>query len=181
MSRGTFIAVVGPSGAGKDSLIRAALSARPDMVAARRVITRPKDSTEDFDSVAENVFEMRLREGHFAVSWSAHGLMYGIPSEVETDLAAGRHVMANLSRAVIDLARKRFQPFLVIVVDAPSDVLAIRLAARGREAEADIKARLERAGYARPGGPDVTLVDNGGDLRQGEGAFLAALPQPVRG
>lgn len=177
--RGTFIAVVGPSGAGKDSLMRAAVSARGDVVPARRVITRPSDPTEDFDSVDESVFQARRRAGHFALSWSAHGLMYGVPVEVEQDLAEGRHVVANLSRGVIDQARRRFQPFHVLVVDAPAEVLAVRLASRGREDAADIQVRLERAAYLRPEGADVTLIDNGGDLSKGEAAFVAALPQPV--
>jgi len=181
MTRGTFIAVVGPSGAGKDSLIRAALIERPDITAARRVITRPNDTTEDFESIDKSTFEVRQRVGHFALNWNAHGLDYGIPSDVEKDLSNGRHVIANLSRSVIDQARCRFQPFQVLVVHAPVDVLAKRLAERGREDAADIQQRLDRAGYSRPEGHDVTVIDNGGDLSLGECAFLAALPQPVSG
>ena len=181
MARGTFIAVVGPSGAGKDSLIRAALAARSDLVAARRVITRPIDPTEDYESVDKSEFSDRLDAGHFALDWSAHGLMYGVPIQIEVDLAAGRHVMANLSRSVINQAREKFQPFQVLVIDASAETLAQRLATRGREDAAEIQARLERATYARPEGPDVKVVNNGADLSAGKAAFLAALPQPVSG
>lgn len=179
--KGTFIAVVGPSGAGKDSLMRAALATRPDLTAARRVITRPTDPSEDFESVDTSVFEARQRAGHFALNWTAHGLNYGVTTDVDKDLFAGRHVLANLSRGVIGQARRRFRSFQVIVVDAPIEVLAERLAARGREDAEDLQGRLERAGYARPEGSDVTIVDNGGDLAAGEAAFLTALPQPVSG
>ena len=179
MTRGTFIAVVGPSGAGKDSLMRLAVAERPDIVAARRVITRPPDTTEDFETVEESDFNARRRAGQFALSWTVHGLMYGVSAMVEKDLSAGRHVLANLSRSVIDQARQRFRPFQVLVVDAPAEILAKRLAARGREDAADIQARLRRAAYHRPEGRDVTVIDNGGDLRAGEAAFIAALPQPV--
>ena len=52
-----LVAIVGPSGAGKDTLIRGALAARPDLHLARRVITRPADTdSEDFDSVTEADF-----------------------------------------------------------------------------------------------------------------------------
>ncbi len=37
-------AIVGPSGAGKDTLIRGALAARPDLRLIRRVITRPTEA-----------------------------------------------------------------------------------------------------------------------------------------
>ncbi|MEM7057809.1 MAG: phosphonate metabolism protein/1,5-bisphosphokinase (PRPP-forming) PhnN [Pseudomonadota bacterium] len=179
MAGGTFIAVVGPSGSGKDSLIRAALARRTDVAMARRVITRPADATEDFEPVLTTDFELRQAAGEFALSWAAHGLLYGISNRIDADSNAGRHVLANLSRSVIDQARRRFQPFRVVVVDAPAEVLAIRLAGRGREDAADIVARLERAKYLRPDGADVTVVDNGGELETAVAAFLATMPQPV--
>jgi ribose 1,5-bisphosphokinase len=175
--RGTLIAVVGPSGSGKDTLIRAALAQRPDLVAARRVISRPPDdATEIFDSVDEAAFRRDRIEGRFALDWRAHGLSYGIPAAVERDLAAGRHVLANLSRQAIGAARARFRPFSALVVTAPPEVLARRLASRGREDARAVAERLLRAGYAAPEGPDVIVVDNGGSLEAGIRAFLAALP-----
>lgn len=180
--RGCFVAVVGPSGAGKDTLIRAAMDGRPDLVLARRVISRPAaPESEDFESVTEAGFADRRAAGDFALDWQAHGLSYGIPASVEALLAGGTTVIANLSRGMIDAARARFDPFRAIVVTAPAQVLAARLAGRGRESAADIAARLERAGYAAPAGPDVCTVDNGGRLEDAVAAFRAALPQPVRG
>lgn len=177
---GTFIAVVGPSGSGKDTLIRAALAERPDLVAARRVISRPPDdATEVFESVDEAEFAAARVEGRFALDWHAHGLSYAIPVAVERDLARGRHVLANLSRQAVGAARARFRPFLALVVTAPPEVLARRLALRGRENAAAIAERLLRAGCTVPEGPDTVVVDNGGALGAGIRAFLAALPSPV--
>lgn len=180
MNQGVFIAVVGPSGAGKDTLIDAALSQRPDIVRARRVITRePSPDTEDFESVSDAAFEGMLLAGALALSWDAHGLSYGIPATVKDDLAAGRHVIANLSRRVWQDAKLRFLLKQLIWVTAPREVLAKRLAARGREDVADIEARLRRQTDAPP--PEAVMIDNGGTLEDGVGAFLAALPQPTRG
>ena len=180
--RGCFVAIVGPSGAGKDTLIRQAMAGRPDLVLARRVISRPSaPESEDFESVTDAEFAARRASGDFALHWQAHGLNYGIPTSVEDLLARGTTVIANLSRAMIDAARDRFDPFRVIVVTAPARVLASRLALRARESAEDIAARLERAGYAAPVGPDVFTIENGGRLEDGAAAFRAALPQPVSG
>jgi ribose 1,5-bisphosphokinase len=183
VSRGTFIAVVGPSGSGKDTLIRAAVAERPDLVAARRIISRPPDdATEVFDSVSEAGFEQARAAGRLALEWRAHGFLYAIPISVESDLAAGRHVLGNLSRQAIGAARARFRPFLVLVVTAPAEVLAQRLSARGREDAAAIAERLRRADCTAPDGPDLRVIDNGGPLEAGVRALLGALPpQPVRG
>ncbi len=174
---GTFVAVVGPSGSGKDTLIRAALAERPDLAWARRVISRPPDdATELFESVDEAAFQRARAAGRFVLDWEAHGLRYGIPAVVERELAAGRHVLANLSRQAIGAARARFQPFLALVVTSPPEVLARRLASRGREDATAIAERLRRAGYAAPEGADVALVDNGGALAAAIRAFVDALP-----
>ncbi|MBC7181481.1 MAG: phosphonate metabolism protein/1,5-bisphosphokinase (PRPP-forming) PhnN, partial [Roseovarius sp.] len=58
---GRAFAVVGPSGAGKDTLIDAARAARPDLQVIRRVITRPEAlGGEDFEGVSEVEFDRRL-------------------------------------------------------------------------------------------------------------------------
>lgn len=176
MNGGTLFPVVGPSGAGKDTLIDAARRARPDVVFPRRVITRPEEKGgEPFEGVTEAEFRRRAEAGAFAFTWDAHGLSYGIPAGIAEALAAGRDVVFNGSRGIVAAARARFPRLRVIVVTAPPEVLAARLAARGREDAADIARRLARAGYAAPEGPDVVTVVNDGSVEDGARRFLAAL------
>lgn len=177
---GRLFAVVGPSGAGKDTLLAAAAAARPDLTIARRVITRPAEAGgEPFEGVSPAEFAARAAAGAFALSWSAHGLHYGIPAGIDATLAAGRDVAFNGSRAVLEEAARRYPGLTVIHVTAPAPVLAARLAARGRESADDIAARLARAAFTLPPGLTVRVVDNGGPLAAGTAAFLAAL-QPER-
>lgn len=179
MTRGTLHLVVGPSGAGKDTLLAAAMIARPDIVFPARSITRPEDpGGEPHIPVAPPDFDAMEARGAFALSWRAHGLAYGIPAEAEIALAAGRHVAVNVSRAVIGAARARFMPVRVLLVTASPAALAARLAARGREDAADIAARLARAGPAAPDWPDTTVIRNDGARRDGAAALLAALAPP---
>lgn len=171
-----IFAVVGPSGAGKDTLIAGALAARPDLRLVRRVITRPTEAGgEDFEGVSEAEFAFRLGRGDFALHWQAHGLRYGLPK----DQLIGPAIF-NGSRAALPSALRAFPDLRVILVTAPVPILAARLAARGREAEADIRARLDRADFALPAGVTATVVTNDSTPEAGLARFMAAL-QPLSG
>ncbi|MGD9861859.1 MAG: phosphonate metabolism protein/1,5-bisphosphokinase (PRPP-forming) PhnN [Pseudodonghicola sp.] len=174
------IAVVGPSGVGKDSVMQALAARDPGFRIQRRVITRPEDAGgEDFTGVTPEVFARMQAAGDFALSWQAHGLSYGIPAEVH-DLRAGAHgVLVNLSRAVLGAAQERFGDLIVLALTAAPEVLADRLAARGREDAADRARRLDRAAAPLPEGlRRVIEVDNSGPLEATVDTVLARL-QPA--
>src|SRR5205807_116386 len=105
--------------------------------------------------------------------WQAHGLRYGIPVDIIGDVMRGIIVVANVSRTVIARAVQQY-PVRVIEVTAPPDVLAARLASRGRESAGDVAARLTRD-VALPEGVEVVRVVNDGSLEDGVDRFLSAL------
>ena len=162
---GRFVAVVGPSGVGKDSLIgfaREALAEDPGFAFPRRVITRPADPSEPYESVDEATFMRLLAAGGFALHWRAHGLSYGVPASAAAEIAKGRTIVVNCSRSVIPTLRRRFQGSLVIAVQASPEVIAARLAQRGREEPEAQRARLARSLPAiRPEDFDEVLMNDG--------------------
>jgi len=166
----SVFAIVGPSGAGKDTLIAAALAARPDIIALRRCITRPEAAGgEPFEGITEVEFLRREAAGDFALSWRAHGLSYGVPPA-----PTGGITLFNCSRRMLEQAALAFPGLRVIEVTASAPVLAQRLASRGRETAEDIAARLARRAPL-PAGLPVTTIINDGTIAQGVAAFLAAL------
>lgn len=176
---GRLILVVGPSGAGKDRLISAAkaqLSNRHDVYFSRREITRPANAgSEDHIAVSESEFAERRGDGRYFLSWRAHGLGYGIPSEVAARLMAGIDVVANVSRSVIADARALYPRTEVVLVTASRDVLAARLCVRGREAAQDIERRLDQADKPLPQPADREVV-NDGSFEAALHAFLGVFP-----
>ena len=176
---GRLVLVVGPSGAGKDSLIaaaRRALAADPDFAFPRREITRPPGQPgEDYLAVEEGEFARREADGAYCLSWRAHGLAYGVPCEARGLVEAGLCVVVNVSRGVVGPARAAFPRLRVIHVTASSATLAERLRQRGREDDAGIEGRLARAAAIRLEGDDVVELANDGALAQSVAAFVQLL------
>jgi ribose 1,5-bisphosphokinase len=159
---GRLVLVVGPSGAGKDTLLslaRAASAGDFGIVFPRRVVTRAASHAEDNVQVSPDAFAQATAQGEFAMHWEAHGHCYGVPRAIEHDIRAGRTVVVNVSRTVIDELRRAYTDVLVVLVTAPADVLAARLAMRSRDSDGPIAQRLHRA--VDEAAPDVTIVNVG--------------------
>lgn len=181
MARGTLFLVVGPSGAGKDTLIegaRAALEPCGAYVFPRRAITRPAAAGgEDHEALSPEAFAKRSAEGGFFATWHAHGLDYGLPECISATLESGRHVVVNVSRAILADVAGRVSPTVAIEVAAPPEIRARRLADRAREDGADAARRLAREGTPFPDGIPVRRVVNDGTPEDGIARLVAALTE----
>jgi ribose 1,5-bisphosphokinase len=172
---GRLVLVVGPSGAGKDTLIELARGLLRDdtsVVFPRRVVTRAASAAEAHDTMGEKAFDRAARDGGFALTWDAHGLRYGIPIGIDADIRAARTVVCNVSRTIIIPARARYADVFVALVTAPAEVLAARLAARGRDG--DIAQRLARADAFADIGADCVIANTGAPT-DGAAALMAAV------
>lgn len=173
---GLFVAVVGPSGAGKDTVMRESLKDWPPasrITVARRVITRGDDSEgEAHRPVDEATFAAMKAEGEFLLHWQAHGLHYAIPMAVLDTLRAGGAVIANLSRTQITIARALLPNVLAIEIGADETVLRSRLTSRGREGASDAAQRIARNTQFPEGAEDINAwIDNSGPLEVAIKAF----------
>jgi phosphonate metabolism protein PhnN/1,5-bisphosphokinase (PRPP-forming) len=175
--RAVLILVVGPSGAGKDTLMEAAraeLASDARFRFARREITRPADAGgEAHLAIDPASFAVRKAQGGYALSWEAHGLHYGIPADIAHDLRAGRVVVANVSRGVIAEAVRNFN-VTVLEITAPPELLARRLALRGRETAGDVALRLQRS-VTLPQGVCVETIMNDAGIAEGAAGVVAVL------
>jgi ribose 1,5-bisphosphokinase len=157
---GRLVLVVGPSGAGKDTLLglaRAACADDSTIVFVQRVVTREASSAEDNEQITIDAFREACARGAFAIHWEAHGHAYGLPRSIEDDVRAGRTVVANVSRTVIPSLRHAYANVVVVSITAPADVLAARLAMRKRGSDGNITERLARK--VDDAEPDATIVN----------------------
>jgi ribose 1,5-bisphosphokinase len=176
---GVLVLVIGPSGVGKDTLIggaRTALDGDKRFSFVRRCVTRPADiDLEDHVSMGMDEFAAAAEAGRFALVWQAHGLDYALPIGVDTDLALGRVVVANISRHVVRTALAKYPMCRVVQVSAEISIRAERLARRGREGSDQILARLAREGAALPADVTPIVIDNSASVGSGIHAFVMAL------
>lgn len=174
---GRLIYVIGPSGAGKDSVLTAARAQAPaDLWFAHRYITRPAgDASENHVALTESEFETRRAAGGFALDWRANGLRYGIGAELDAWLARGVRVVVNGSRAALPHAAARYPSLLPVLITADAETLRARLLARGRETPETIAARLARLADAEIAHPALVTVVNDGGLDAAVRNFLAAI------
>lgn len=178
---GTLVYVMGPSGAGKDSLLgyaRARLAGTP-VLFAHRYITRAADAgSENHIALSPQEFAWRSAQGLFALEWQGHELRYGIGGEIDMWLARGATVVVNGSRAHCAVAGAAYPGMTAILIEARPEVLAQRLAARGRESAQQVRDRLARQpAFELHAGARLLRIDNSATLAEGGDALVRALAE----
>lgn len=180
---GGLVYVMGPSGAGKDSLIAYARAHGPrdwPVAFAHRYITRPATAGgENHVALSPVEFDRLDRRGLFTFRWEAHGEHYGIGREIDRWRETGLTVVVNGSRGHFAAIRAKLADAIPVLVTARPETLAARLAARGREGAEAIAERLRRAGAAVPIDPTLRVIENDGALADAGETLVATILDAV--
>ncbi|MGF1637494.1 MAG: phosphonate metabolism protein/1,5-bisphosphokinase (PRPP-forming) PhnN [Cyclobacteriaceae bacterium] len=147
--KGKLFYVIGPSGAGKDTLINYArqnIAAGTPVLFAHRYITREVDHTgENHIELSHTEFKVRKAQGLFALDWESHENKYGIGIEINFWMENGMNVVMNGSRGYLEKAVEKYPELRVILISVSEQVLWHRLKSRGRENDQEIEKRIERS------------------------------------
>ena len=176
---GALIYVMGPSGAGKDSVLgraRALLPAEAPVAFAHRYITRPHEvGGENHIALSRAEFAVRRAHGLFAYHWHAHGNDYGVGREIHDWRAAGMTVVVSGSRDHFQRAGGLDSLARPVLITASPERLQQRLASRGRESALEAAERLDRADAYAIDDPRLVTIVNDGALDDAARAFVTLL------
>jgi phosphonate metabolism protein PhnN/1,5-bisphosphokinase (PRPP-forming) len=165
---GTLFLVVGNSGSGKDSIISGVIENYPSYLkkiySPPRYITRKASTTEGNIYVSPEEFKSLEKQGKFALRWYIYGLNYGIPIKIDSLLRNGHPVIMNVSRTIINNAKKRYKNIKVIFIKIPFELTVKRLRERGRESGNLLEKRIKRAKTHQTFPKADYILDNSGSL-----------------
>ena len=165
---GFIFLLVGNSGSGKDSIISGVMSKYPSslkkLYSPKRYITRPPSEFENNISLTQEEFKNMSKKGSFALEWHIYGLNYGISVEIEEWLKSGHSVIINVSRLIVEKAKRKYNNIRVIFIEVPLNITVQRLKDRKRESEELLKDRIDRARKNQKFPEADFIVDNSNDL-----------------
>lgn len=166
-----IVLIVGPSGVGKDTLIKESKKELKKKINyVKRYITRKPDKNEKNYYVDDFAFEILKHNSYFASTWNAHGNSYGI---AKSSIKAGVNII-SISRSKIEDFEKQYENVYTINVTVPKDELRNRLLLRNRESEIEIEKRLNRS-YAKIAAKNLIEFDNSKSIEESNEDFVELL------
>lgn len=149
--RGNILVISGPSGAGKGTLIAAALKVLPNLVLSVSATTRPPRPGEVADVTyhfkTDEEFDELVRNGGLLEWAEVHGHRYGtLTDEVNSALDAGVDLILEIDLQGYLQVKSQISDVFSIFIAPPSfEELRKRLVLRGTEDEDSLSRRLRTA------------------------------------
>ncbi len=151
MREGILFIVSGPSGGGKTSLVKEALTRIRNLTFSVSVTTRkPRDGEvngKDYTFVGEETFKEMLGQGKFAEYANVHGNLYGTPlAELENARKSGVDMILDIDiQGARQIKEKYGEGVFCFVLPSSFEILKERLTCRGSEKTGDLEKRLTEA------------------------------------
>ena len=151
MHTGNLFLVSAPSGAGKTSIVNAALVADAQLVAAVSHTTRPARGGEvdgkNYHFVSDDGFSQMIDDAAFLEHANVFGKRYGTSkAEVANKREQGQDVILEIDWQGAQQVRQAMPQAISIFVLPPSvEALAQRLTSRGEDTQESIAKRLSEA------------------------------------
>lgn len=163
-----IVLIVGPSGVGKDTLLKGAKKQLKDNVNfVRRYITRKPDKNEKNFFVDKYAFELLKHNSFFASTWDAHGNFYGIAK----NSIKNKVNIISVSRSKVSDFEKQYDKVFTINISVSKEELRNRLMLRKRESMEEIEKRLNRS-YEKIDAKNLIEFDNSKDIDESIKDFI---------
>ena len=147
-----LLAVSGPSGVGKGTMVKTLIARREDVEESESCTTRaPREGEvhgKHYFFLSKEEFIRRIDEGDFLEYDEHFGNYYGTPKSFVRETLPHKSIIMEIDVVGALNAKKEFPETVLVMVVPPSvEELRRRLSGRGSETEAQIQNRLERMEY----------------------------------
>lgn len=150
--KGVLLAVSGPSGVGKGTMVKTLIARRADVVESVSCTTRaPREGEvhgKHYFFLSKEEFLRRIDEGDFLEYDEHFGNYYGTPKSFVRETLKEKCVIMEIDVVGAKKAKETFPECVLVMVVPPSvEELKRRLSGRGSETDAQIEGRLARMEY----------------------------------
>ena len=147
-----LMAISGPSGVGKGTLVKALLAEREDVTVSVSCTTRPPRAGErdgkEYFFLTRAEFERRIAEDDFLEYDEHFGNFYGTPKSFVKEALKEKSVILEIDVVGALNAKKAFPECVLVMIVPPSEEeLKRRLKGRNSETDEEIERRLSRMEY----------------------------------
>ena len=148
--QGLLFIVSAPSGAGKSSLVNAAIAEDSRLALSISYTTRPprpgEQNGREYHFVDRAAFVRMLEAGDFLESAEVHGNLYATSQkQIAAALGAGRDVVLEIDWQGAEQVRRAFPDAVSLFILPPMAELRKRLVSRGQDPDSVIRQRLDAA------------------------------------